>query len=133
MSPSAPLLFQLLPRNFAAQPPFLVRRVFYRGLPYFATDSGNRGPLPPAAFSSSGKQKAGPTHGNRPEEEKTARVGLFLLHVGLEVDSRRHLLQLFQPGFGWVAVRAVRVQLNGFLISLDRPRRKLRHLLISHF
>src|SRR5690348_17202807 len=126
---------QTLAARFAARPQFLVRRVFYRGLPRFATDSRNRnrGSLPPTAFSLIRKQKAGPDLREPAGRGGNRSLGLFLLHVDLEVDSRRHLLQLFEPGFRLLAVRAVRVQLDGFLISLDRSRGKLRHLLIPHF
>src|SRR5215469_6516939 len=59
-------------------------------------------------------------------------LGLLFLHVDLQVDSRRHLLQLFEAGLGLLSIRAVGIQLDSFLISLDGSGSKLRHFFIAN-
>src|SRR5437762_3803452 len=85
------------------------------------------------ARSLTGKRKAGPAKRNRPECADNLCLGLLLSHVDLEVDSRRHLLQLFQACLGLRGVGSIGVQFDGFLVGLDGSGRELRHLLISYF
>src|ERR1700745_2047346 len=62
---------------------------------------------------------------------RISRLGLLLLPVHLQVDSRCHLLQLFEAGFGLLSVGSVGIEFDGFLISFDRSGSKLRHFLIA--
>src|SRR5208282_6048260 len=76
------------------------------------------------------KKRPAPQSGTGRELQLHA-LGLLFLH--LDIDSRSHLLQLRKPLFRLLSIDPVRVKVDGLLIRLDRSRRKLRHVLVSHF
>src|SRR5215472_2704754 len=103
-------------------------KAFYRGFGGFAIRStGQAKPYP----SKHPNKRPAPQGGTGLRTRDISCLGLLFLHVDLQVDSRRHLLQLFEAGFGLLSVRAVGIQFDSLLISLDGSGSKLRHFLIA--